>query len=105
MVCVRKLAVKLGWFRRGAQECDPRRGPLGGLRKRAFDITTAGIALLVLTSHDLIALSLRVAWSDVVTQPLPDRIRQLLEQLAQVEEARQGQVSGVNKPNAQKRHH
>jgi len=55
--------------------------------------------------HDLIALNLRVAWSDVVTQPLPDRFRRLLEQLAQVVEARQGQVSGVSKLNVQKRRH
>ena len=59
--------------------------------------------------HDLIAVKLRVAWSDVVTERLPDRLRRLLEQLAHEEETQQEETqrrgSGEGRPNVRKRHH
>lgn len=38
--------------------------------------------------YDLIAANLRIAWSDVVTEPLSDRMRRLLQQLADLETQR-----------------
>ena len=54
--------------------------------------------------HDLIAVKLRVAWSDVVTERLPDRLRRLLEQLEREEET-QRRGSGEGRPNVRKRQH
>ena len=54
--------------------------------------------------YDLIAMSLRVAWSDVVTEPLPDHLRRLLEKLAD-EETEQACGRGKRTTNASKRHH
>jgi hypothetical protein len=54
--------------------------------------------------HDLIARNLRVAWSDVVTEPLPDRLRRLLEQLAD-EETEHERESGERRTSARRRPH
>jgi len=36
-------------------------------------------------TYDLIGVNLRVAWSNLVTEPLPERLRRLLERLASEE--------------------
>jgi hypothetical protein len=38
--------------------------------------------------YDIIAVNLRIAWSDAITGPLPNRIRRLLEQIADQEAKR-----------------
>jgi hypothetical protein len=48
--------------------------------------------------YDIIAVNLRIAWSNAITGPLPNRIRQLLEQLAD-QEAKQPPVKGKNGAN------
>ena len=50
--------------------------------------------------YDLIAVNLRVAWSDLVTERLPERLRALLERLA--DEIRPD--SGAMKSDARKHH-
>ena len=52
--------------------------------------------------YDLIAVNLRVAWSDLVTERLPERLRRLLERLADDESQRERR-SGDTKSNASKR--
>jgi hypothetical protein len=54
--------------------------------------------------HDLIAMNLRVALSDVVMEPLPERIRRLLKQLVD-QEIEQERGSGETRTNARKRPH
>jgi hypothetical protein len=52
--------------------------------------------------YDLIAVNLRIAWSDAATGPLPNRIRRLLEQLAD-QDAKQPLVRGNNGVNGDRR--
>ncbi len=54
--------------------------------------------------YDLIAMNLRVAWSNVVAEPLPGRIHRLREQLANEESERQRR-HGERRTNAPKRAH
>lgn len=55
---------------------------------------------------DLIAKNLLIAWSDVVTEPLPGRIHRLLERLANEEsEQRRRRHGGERRTNASKRAH
>ena len=53
--------------------------------------------------YDLIAVNLRIAWSDLVTERLPKRLRRLLQRLADEEEARR-QANGAGGRNAGKPH-
>jgi len=57
--------------------------------------------------YDLIAVNLRIAWSDVVTEPLSDRIRRLLEQLAdrETERERERDDGGTESDAGKHRHH
>ena len=54
---------------------------------------------------DLIAKNLLIAWSDVVTEPLPGRIHRLLERLANEESEQRRRHGGERKTNASKRAH
>jgi hypothetical protein len=54
---------------------------------------------------DLIAKNLLIAWSDVVTEPLPGRIHRLLERLANEESEQRRRHGGEWRTNASKRAH
>jgi hypothetical protein len=54
---------------------------------------------------DLIAKNLLIAWSDVVTEPLPGRIHRLLERLANEESEQRHRHGGERRTNASKRAH